>query len=848
MAAPLTPTPSAALNYSTPTELRHEPFNGRKAADRTENHHTDDDGDINNSSGNSHNNSSPFRPHLREEVTSPTPRGGPSPPKAARPGSRIITGNELSPLKILQQNQIQAAAHQQQQQHSRNSSQSPPRSAASVSPPAKNMSLPPQSPRKTGPPIKRFPVKVSPLSAGRSESPRRSVENERRSSVVERRPSLASVPETVPENEEGRFAKHVIDIFEDDDVDMDDHHNGHNGVGMMEEIDEDGDHAMSMGHDTRSHQHQRQHDEEQQHEQSHTMHDEDYSAADDTMMSTFSTFSTVPNLTMLAQMRSDSPTKFSGATPRAGSGPAPLRTPRANGGSSAYDSSSNSTTNLMDFTEQMRSGGYGVQQTPSRRVPQTPRTARGPGGHNNDNMVAATPQRNNLANLLDFDIPPAPTPRSIPTITPRELESLKSGFLSEISSLKASLSGKEAEVLSLKTAVGDAEKRVGECMEQLREVEGVQEALQTEKDSWERRGREMETVLRKVKEEIGNSQREREELEFKLDEAEKRREAAEMMAQDAESKMAGMRAGKASAEAAAAAAGGETRSLISTNKEVENAVERAARDLHALYKSKHETKVAALKKSYENRWDKRVRELQRQVNELTQANDDLRRNHGSQQQRIDPARLAELEEERRADKARNAAQIRELEAEVEKVEAVLKTVQADNADLRVLLERERVEKGELVQLAEEMMNMQSMQSFVAASEEPEPQPQAHHQTQQVHHTPAPASTAKTPNRRQSTHNNTSRTPGTGLSHGLGPGPAGGNSFRMSTGPNSFRASGLRAPGSSGIGMGLGGGASGIGKPSGIGRGPHERTKSAAVMGSHGAGGGLVRLVMVRLYE
>ena len=48
----------------------------------------------------------------------------------------------------------------------------------------------------------------------------------------------------------------------------------------------------------------------------------------------------------------------------------------------------------------------------------------------------------------------------MPSITPRELESLKSNFLSEISSLKASLSGKEAEVQSLKTAVGDAEKRV----------------------------------------------------------------------------------------------------------------------------------------------------------------------------------------------------------------------------------------------------------------------------------------------------------------------------------------------------------------------------------------------------
>ncbi|EAQ92340.1 hypothetical protein CHGG_00575 [Chaetomium globosum CBS 148.51] len=769
MAAPLTPTPSAALNYSTtPASLRHGAFDAREPADNnTENRNNDDEPDS----------SSPFMSHIRDEITSPTQRG-PSPPKA-RPGSRIISGSGLSPLKILQQ-------HQQSQIEAQTQSQSPsPQPAEEVSSPAKSMPPPPlpQSPRKSAP-IKRFPVKISQPGSSRSESPRRP-SDERRSSG-ERQASLPEVREEVRENE---GLKHVIDIFEDDDNAMHDDPDG---------VDHDGDHTMSMGH-------------EAVYDQSRIA-EEDHSAADDTMMSTFSAFSTVPNLTMLANTRSDSPTKFSatgGSTPRASGrseDSSALRTPRGNG---SYDNG-NSTTNLMDFTEQMRYGTYGAQPTPSRRGGQTAQSARTPNG-------VGTPQRNNLVNLLDFDIPPAPTPRSIPTITPRELESLKSGFLSEISSLKASLSGKEAEVLSLKTAVGDAEKRVGECLEQLREVEGVQGALQTEKDSWERRGREMETVLRKVREEIVMSQREREELEFKLDEAEKRREAAEMMAQDAESKMAGMRA-------------------------VEIAVERVARELHALYKSKHETKVAALKKSYEHRWEKQVRKLQAQVDQLNHDNDELRHsNNNHNRGGIDPARLAEMEEERRADKARDAARVRELEAEVEKVEAVLKTVQADNADLRVLLERERVEKGELVMLAEEMMNMQ--QSFVASvPEEPEPAPtpapapaqshyaqQQHYQQQQQQQHPAPPPvTAKTPNRRLSSSLATSaRTPGTTTAAGAG---GGGNpSFRMSTGPTSFRASGLRAPGGS---MGLG-----LGKPaeSRIGRMAHERTKSAAV--GHGTGGG-----------
>ncbi|GAB1313895.1 Kinetoplast-associated protein KAP [Madurella fahalii] len=786
MAAPLSPTPSAALNFSTPsTSVRHETYETRTctaspasqppAGDNTENSN-DGDGD-----------SSPFLSHIKDDA-SPTPRG-PSPPKA-RPGSRIISGSELSPLKILQQQQQMQIQAQAQTQQSPASTDEAPSPAKSMPPPL------PQSPRKMSAPIKRFPVKVSQPGSAASESSRRS-SSERRHSAE--RP--ASLQDAVRENE---GLKHAIDIFEDDD----------NGVGGG--ADYDADHALPTARN----------------EKAQSAEDE-HSAADDSVMSTFSTFSAVPNLTMLAEMRSGSPTKFSAtgdATPRATS-----RTPRASGPlpdrsgtAQLYDSGGAHTTNLMDFTEQMRYGSY-MHPTPSRRgaMPSSNMTTAAVAAA--AAAAAATPQRpagGNLVNIMDFDLPPLPTPRSVPSITPRELESLKSSFLSEISSLKASLSGKEAEVLSLKTAVGDAEKRVGECMEQLREAQSMLEPLQAEKDSWERRGREMESVLRKVREEMVHSQREREELEFKLDEAEKRREAAEMMAQEAESKMAGMRAGKASAEAAAASAGSGG-PVVGTNKEVEMAVERVARELHGLYKIKHQDKVAALKKSYEQRWEKKVLELQAQVDELTREREEyLRAGREMALHRIDPA----VEEERRAERARDVAHIRELEAEVEKVEAVLKTVQADNAELRVLLERERVEKGELVMLAEEMMNMQS---FVAAPEEPSepalaPAPAA------PAHAPAPAAVngAKTPSRRQSS-TVPARTPMTAVRQ-LSAENATANNFRMSvSGANGFRASGLKAPG-----VGLKGpsaaGESRIGRMT-----HHERTKSAAMMGN-GFGGGLPR--------
>ncbi|KAK0638867.1 hypothetical protein B0T16DRAFT_422013 [Cercophora newfieldiana] len=788
---PLSPTPSAALNSSTPSAIRYEAYEVRSVTRTT----TQTPGfDAENEDGSTPN-SSPFMSHVNAENGSPSPTSrGPSPPKV-RPMSRVISGSELSPLKIVQQ----------QQQHQQN--QQPPLNGTieEAALPAKSMPPPPlpQSPRKMSSPIKRFPVKISALAAAVNEPPAPPPAQPASSSP---RPSLErsmTLQDAIRDNE---GLKHAIEIFEDDANEGDDA--GSNAG--------DGS-TMLMGSSAED---QGQGQQQQQYQGYYYDDEEEQAGPDDTMISTFSAFSAVPNLTMLSQMRSNSPNKFStvsGATPRASRGepqPTPMRTPRANGPApDRYDSGN--TTNLLDFTDQLRFNGY-----PSQRGNPSPSRANG--------TVPATPQRNNLVNLLDFDIPPMPTPRSIPTVTPRELESLKSGFLSEISSLKASLSGKEAEVLSLKTAVGDAEKRVGECMEQLREVQGTQGALSAERDSWEKRGREMEVVLRKVKEEIVLSQREREELEFKLDESEKRREAAEMMAQDAESKMAGMRAGKASAEAAAAAeSGGRSPVAVGSNKEVEIAVERVARELHALYKSKHETKVAALKKSYENRWEKKVRELQMQVDELARENEELRVGRDATMTKVDLARLAELEDERKEEKAKDAAHIKELEAEVEKLEAVAKTVKDDNDELRHLLEKERVEKGELVILAEELMNMQSTAAAAAEAAAAAANAAAN---PPVAATPSTVRTVRGRGNSSSVPESpaANRTPAR-LS--MGPPPrttpaanrASHEGSAMRLNPN--RMSGLRAP-TTGLGLS---------KESKIGRMSHERTKSAAVGGGNVTG-------------
>ena len=630
MASPLSPAPRTALNTSTPpTTMRNSHYDVQTYTIQSET--SGDDGE-----------SSPFVSRIEDR--SAVGQENVSPTKSHH--SRVLSGAELSPLKILAEKP--------------SSDHGSPTSGGRTGSPRLSRSLRKLSPEK------RFPVKISNPPDEAQQSPLR---------------RTMTLDDAMQENE---ALKHAIDIFEDEQ-------------------------SMINDDDTPP--------------PANAEHEDEAAGPDDTMVSTFSTFSAVPNTTMFSQL-GQSPAKLShygGMTPRTKTDHSASDTPRRR----TQRESSGSTTNLlMDFTEQLRN----------------PRRSPAKHGSLASHGVSATPDRR-LSNLLDFDIPPMPTPRSVPSITPRELESLKSNFLSEISSLKASLSGKEAEVQSLKSAVGDAEKRVGESLEQLREEQLAKEQLAAEKEDWANRGREMESVLRKVKDEIVTSEREREELEQKLDESEKRREAAEMLHQEAESKMAGMRASRGSDKASPE----KPKSPEASNREVEAAVERVARELHGLYKSKHETKVAALKKSYESRWQKKIKDLESRIDELCEENEKLRTGHDADMSRMElgSAAAGEL----KAKSVKDSAAIRELNADIQRLEAVVATVQRDNVDLRGMLERERVEKGELVQLAEEMMSMQSFvgshpaQAEEQAQEQPLPQAQQTRE-QQPPHPDAPA--AKTP--------------------------------------------------------------------------------------------------------
>lgn len=465
-----------------------------------------------------------------------------------------------------------------------------------------------------------------------------------------------------------------------------------------------------------------------------TSDDEDHDPMDDTGLSNFSV---LPDLTSFAKLRTESPLKsmrasvapspaFSADRYRRSVDPAtPNTTRRSHRASAIYDAGSpvgsptprrrgsrdmgnpNETPNLLDFTDQMnfyprQSTQQNARYSPSRRSP-----LRGM------RQSIRSPLK---LSLLDFDIPPAPTPRSIPTITPRELESLKSNFMSEISSLKATLSGKEAEVASLKEAVSDAERRVGEALEEVRNEAARKEELEAEQAEWDRRGNEMESVLRTVRAELVEGERERDRLTRKADEAEKSKEQLEGRIVELESQLSAARSAAASDSGSSLGSRHTSQSAEDTAREVQDAVEKVARELHTLYKSKHETKVAALKKSYESRWEKRLREAESKLATAREENERLKTERDAAQSdttaTANASMIARENDEHEAEKRVFEAQIKGLQQEM----AALKK---DSERLHFELKSERAEKGELVAAVDEWLAMQQGQPAPAQQTERE---------------------------------------------------------------------------------------------------------------------------------
>lgn len=381
-------------------------------------------------------------------------------------------------------------------------------------------------------------------------------------------------------------------------------------------------------------------------------------------------------------------------------GSAPRTSRRSPSGRGAFPIRVNATPSHRSQAsmDRERASGRSPQKLfPDQSVPATPASAR--------NSV-------NSANgfgidLLDIDLGPLATPRSIPTVTPRELETLRSELQSRISSLEATLSGKEAEVTALKKSVTDAEVRVGKSGEELRIVQAEKQDIEIQKHELDRRAREMEDVLREVKQNAFVEEREREKLRRQAEEADRRTEEYEVKILELNASLETLRSERvrnssSPVKTEPSTPGSGSASPTDIDAAVKNATETVARELHALYKSKHERKVADLKLSYEKRWVKQVDALKAELKESQEDVSRLLTERDSGLTGIVPGQseaLSKMEgqiEELRRWNEDLSAQKKVIEAEISGMKSELESVRKENETLRVEVEAERVEKGELV--------------------------------------------------------------------------------------------------------------------------------------------------------
>lgn len=271
---------------------------------------------------------------------------------------------------------------------------------------------------------------------------------------------------------------------------------------------------------------------------------------------------------------------------------------------------------------------------------------------------------------------------------------------------------------SLKQAVSDAERRVGEALEEARNEAARKDELEMEQAEWDRRAKEMETVLRSVRDELDNGERERDQLSRKVDEGEKAKEQLEGRVVELETQLSAARSSSVSVSQSSSNAGSRqaSQSAESTAREVQEAVEKVARELHTLYKSKHETKVAALKKSYEARWEKRLREAERKLAAAAEDNERLRvERDAAQSDSMAAANVSMIAREN----DEHEAEKRVLEAQIQGLRHEMAALKEDSERLRSELKSERAEKGELVAAVDEWLAMQQGQAVQPVERERE---------------------------------------------------------------------------------------------------------------------------------
>jgi peptidoglycan hydrolase CwlO-like protein len=514
----------------------------------------------------------------------------------------------------------------------------------------------------------------------------------------------------------------------------------------------------------------------------------------------------------------------------------PSPTPRR---SRKDNDTANDTTNLLlDFTAQFEAFSTSRRGSPSRgRTPPTKsatepnllsfyQNQRSPAKGGTTHVTSTPGHNRQLLNLLDFELPPPPTPRSVPTVTIRELESLKSNFQSQISSLTASLSGKEAQVESLVQAVSDAERRVGEAQEALRDERSTREYAESQMTDWKKKGEEVQNLLQDVQSEMARNDTERESLLSRLAEAEKRAEEADVRSSDLETRL--IEAESKNVDMTTMINPEEEGKKIYSELECQTAVaekvNEVARDLHSAYKAKHEKKIKALKDNYQKKADERCKDLRLQIIRLERQVEEAEKKRDDTFGKILPADLnngthptttsAPSAEDLKLLETQKS-EIENLKAKMAGLQSELDTMRSSHASLLQDLEAERVEKGELVAAAEQMLVMCGAQMEELQQENELRKSQAHARSSSSGPSkPSSAATQQEGTLRStgflggasSSTSSQSNRPGSALGGGR---PGSALDSRGGSGSSIAKPSGLRAPGGFGYGGASGAGAPGL---------------------------------------
>ena len=108
-----------------------------------------------------------------------------------------------------------------------------------------------------------------------------------------------------------------------------------------------------------------------------------------------------------------------------------------------------------------------------------------------------------------------------------------------------------------------------------------------------------------------------------------------------------------------------------------------------------------MKKSYETRWDKKVKELEKKLDESNKEIEELRIGRDATMSGVVVHQIASAEE--KAIRAEEAQKAEEQKAKLAGLTKELESIKRDNTHLLQELEKERVEKGELVAAVDEML-------------------------------------------------------------------------------------------------------------------------------------------------